>query len=485
MDLSNANFENILLRKLIISSEFFSKVSGILQPKYFQNQGNAEIFKLLKSHYLTYQQIPTLTELAASIKNIPNIELRTQIATSLKNISTLEVIQNDDFLIEETVKFVKDSMFTEALILGSDGITQKSEAKKLQAKMLIEEMTKVSVDNDLGLDFDDIEKMIDYYQNKLVGIRTQHSELNKRIGAGFLPKTLSVIMAASGIGKSLLMTDLISGHIKDGKNVLLVSMEMEDKEIMKRVHANALDLPINDLKNLDPLVIRQAYEKVKSKGIGKLYIKDFPNGSFSPLMLEALLDNYKNEKNIDFDIVYLDYLGIMKSDLLSPSVGLYSYVKSIVEETRAVAKKRNIPIISASQLGRGAINNTSADNSQVSDSIGTVQTADFILFLLQTDTMKEANLITCKCTKNRFTGRTDHWDMNVDYTHMRFMDSVVQDKGLTEQEVKTIITENDINDIKTIQKHDNQLTEDFEETEKIEDTKKSTSDFDVASFLGI
>jgi hypothetical protein len=33
-------------------------------------------------------------------------------------------------------------------------------------------------------------------------------------------------------------------------------------------------------------------------------------------------------------------------------VGLYSYVKSITEEVRAVAVKRDIPIVSASQLNR-------------------------------------------------------------------------------------------------------------------------------------
>ena len=485
-DITNASFENILLRKLVVSSDFFSKVSGIIQAKYFQNQGNVEVFKLLKSHYLTYQKIPTMVELATSIKNIPNVELRAQIANSLKNISTIDVVQNDEFLLNETVSFIKDSIFTEALILGSDGITQKSEAKKLQAKMLIEEMTKVSVDSDLGLDFDNVELMIEYYQNKLIGVTTQHAEFNKRLGHGFLPGTLSVIMAASGIGKSLLMTDLITGHIRDRKNVLLVSMEMEDKEIMKRVHANILDLPINDLKNIDPLVIRQAHERIKNSGVGKFYVKDFPNGTFSPLMLDALLDNYKNEMGIEFDIVYLDYLGIMKSDLITPAAGLYSYVKSIVEETRAIAKKRKTPIVSASQLNRGAVNNTDADNSAVSDSIGTVQTADFIVFLLQTDTMKEANLITCKCTKNRFTGRTDKWDMCIDYTHMRFSDAVVQNSGLDEREIKKIITENDINDLKIIQKHDSMMSEDFSEKQRHETQETQVNaTFDVASFLGI
>jgi len=300
------------------------------------------------------------------VKNVPNVELRKEIALELRNINNTELVENTEFMINETIDFVKNAIFTTALIIGSDAISEKDENKILKSKELMEEMSKISIDSDLGLDFDNIEAMIEYYQNKLIGILTQHLELNKRLGTGFLPGTLSIIMAASGIGKSLLMTDLISGQIKEGKNVLLVSMEMEDKEIMKRVHANALNLPINKLSSISPDVIRIAHEKFsKENTLGKFFIKDYPNGTFSPMMLDALLDNYKTEMGIEFDIIYLDYLGIMKSDLITPNAGLYSYVKSIysyvksiVEETRSIAKKRRIPIVSASQLNRCLDQNT-------------------------------------------------------------------------------------------------------------------------------
>jgi len=346
-------FEQILLKKLLCTNEFFGKVVPIIKAEYFTNQGCSKIYELLHQYYYDYKKIPSITEIAVQVKNVPNIELRKEIATELKSINTTDLVENNEFMIEETVKWVKNSIFMKALIIGSDAISDKDENKIAKSKALMEEMSKVTIDSDLGLDFDNIEEMIEYYQNKLVGILTQHEELNKRLGTGFLPGTLSIIMAASGIGKSLLMTDLISGNVKKGLNVLLVSMEMEDKEIMKRVHANVLDLPINKLTSISPDVIRTAFEKFsKEKTTGKFFIKDYPSGSFSPLMLDALLDNYKIEKGIEFDLVYLDYLGIMKSDLITPNAGLYSYIKSIVEETRSIAKKHKIPIISASQLNR-------------------------------------------------------------------------------------------------------------------------------------
>lgn len=75
------------------------------------------------------------------------------------------------------------------------------------------------------------------------------------------------------------------------------------------------------------------------------------------------------------------------------------------------------------------------DNAAISDSLGTSMTADFMLFLLQDEEMKAKCEMVCKCTKNRFTGRTDTWMMNVDYEHMRFHDMKVQNAGTDVSEI--------------------------------------------------
>ena len=370
----NENFENIVLKKLTHNGEFFGRVFPFMEPDYFRGVGNQELLKIMRTHYRDYRAIPTLTELVAQVKNVPNVEIRQEIVKSLREISGTEEVDNMDFMLNETLSWVRDAIYLQALQLGSDGLMNKNDDLKLKAQKLMEDMVKVSFSKDLGLDFDDIDAMIEYYQERNIGIRTQHKELNRRIGSGFLPGTLSVILAASGIGKSLLMSDLISGMIRDNKNILMISLEMSDKENMKRVHSNVFDLPINELTDLNKTEgelnsldrdfiskeqVLEAYNKVKISGkCGKLFIKDYPSGSFSPLMLEQLVESYKIEKGIEFSIVFVDYLGIMKSDLVTPAAGLYSYVKSIAEETRSTAKKLQLPIVSASQLNRCVEENT-------------------------------------------------------------------------------------------------------------------------------
>ena len=446
----NIEFENILLKVLTYNGSFFGKAMPILKDKYFSDIGNQELFKLTKLYYNNYKQIPSLTELVAQVKNISNAEIRKEVITSLQTISKTEEVKNTDFMLVETVSWVKDALYLEALQIGSDGLMKKDDTMKLKAQQLMDERSKISIDSDLGIDFDDIDTMIKYYSERNIGVLTQHKTLNKRLGSGLIPGTLSILLAAAGVGKSLMMSDLISGHIQDNKNVLMVSLEMSDKENMKRVHSNVFDLPINNLRDLSltPAELKKlqnedagretvtkeaiiaAYNKVKMSGTcGKLFIKDYPAGSFSPLMLEQLVESYEIEKGIKFEIVYLDYLGIMKSDLVTPSIGLYSYIKSISEELRASLKKLDLPGVSASQLNRGAMgagDASEADNSNISDSIGTAMTADFMMFLLQSDDMKKEGTMIAKITKNRFTGITDDFIMNIDYKRMRFSDAIIQ-----------------------------------------------------------
>lgn len=415
-------FERVVLNSLTTNKEYFSKAFSILKDEYFSNE-RQEVFKLLSNHYKEFKTPPNIQDVVIQIKNLQNQDRKASIVKEIQEISKTLEPNSLESLCEETLSFVKDSLYLKALEIGSEGLMLKSDELKKKAEKILEERAKISISTDLGIEFSDLD-IIDYYTLQLTGLLTQHNCLNERLGPGFLKKTLSLIAAASGVGKSLMMTDLISGFVKAGKNVLLVSLEMSSPEVMKRVHSNTLDFPMIDFlpHNFSKERFIQRIQEGKRKGFGTFYAKEFPALTFSSLQLENLLETYRNEKNIEFDIVFVDYLGIMKSDLLSPSVGLYSYIKSIAEELRAVAVRNDVAIISASQLNRSGNNTLDADNSAISDSFGTLMTADFLLFLLQTEDMKANGDIVCKITKNRFSGRTETFPMKVDYTYMRFYD---------------------------------------------------------------
>lgn len=426
------DFELSVLKNLITVPEYFTKVFGLLEPKYFDDPGTRGVFKLIKSYYNDYKEQPGLIELATKVKDTSNAEVRKELALTIKELNEHKAEFKDlDFLLNETVIFIKDALYLEALTIGAEGLEKKSDDLKQKAQAILDKRAQVHIDDSISLDFDDIDDIIKHFSTKDIGLLTGHKDLDSRLGSGLLPGTLNLVMAAQGVGKSLMMCDIATALLKQGKNVLIVSLEMSDYEMIKRIYANCLDVEVSTFLEMPESEeakekVRDAYNKTRLNGtLGKLFIKDYPAGSFSALMLEGLVERFRQEQGIKFDCIVVDYLGIMKSDLVSPSAGLYSHIKSIGEELRASAKKLGVAVLSASQLGRSAINKIDdVDNSAIADSIGTAATADFLMMILSNEEMKEKCEAIVKITKNRYTGKTDTFMMGVDYDHMRFTDLV-------------------------------------------------------------
>ena len=426
------DFELSVIKNLVSTPEYFTKVFSLLEPKYFDDPGTRGLLKLIKTYYSEYKEQPGILELATKIKDTSNAEVRKELATAIKEVNAHQAEFKDlNFLLDETVTFIKDALYLEALTIGAEGLEKKSDDLKQKAQSILDKRAQVHIDDNISLDFDDIDDIIKHFSSKDIGLLTGHKELDERLGNGLLPGTLNLVMAAQGVGKSLMMCDIATSLLKQGKNVLIVSLEMSDYEMVKRIYANCLDVDVSTFLEMPDSEearekVRDAYNKKRLDGtLGKLFIKDYPAGSFSALMLEGLVERFRQEKGIKFDCIVVDYLGIMKSDLVSPAAGLYSHIKSIGEELRATAKKLGVAVLSASQLGRSAINKTDGvDNSAIADSIGSAATADFILMILSNEEMKEKCEAAIKITKNRYTGRTDTFMMGVDYDHMRFTELV-------------------------------------------------------------
>ena len=486
------DFETIILKSLIYDPAYFGKAITILDKKYFKNLGNSNVFNLIKNYYTQYHEIPQEISIVSMVKDVPNAETRKVIVDSLKSVSKCEMNKNSTFMLDETVKFIKDFLFYKMLEIGAEGLAEKNEDKKQKARQYLDEIAKIKIDSELGLEFSNIEHMIEYYQQRNIGIKTNHKQIDSRLGSGFLPGTLNVILASQGVGKSLLMCDFVSNMLSNGKNILYLSLEMSEEEIMKRIHANVLHINVNEfsdisktdgeLQNLNRMPVTRdqilsSFDKYMMSGkVGLFSVKAYAPGSFSSLMLRDLLDKYRAEKNMKFDIIMVDYLGIMKSDLLSPSAGLYSYIKSIGEELRSVAVDFKIPIISASQLNRGSVNKTDGvDNSFISDSVGTAMTADCMMFILQDEHIKENKEILIKFTKNRYTGKTDSFMMDVDYEHMQYLDRITDFNTVSDKENGDKIVLDTMKDI----------SKQVKETIKNEKTQKSNTSDDIMDILGL
>ena len=98
---------------------------------------------------------------------------------------------------------------------------------------------------------------------------------------------MTVLLATTGGGKSLLKCHFAANHLMYGKNVLYITMEMAAEEIGRRIDANIMDITLDEVAEVPRDVFEKRMNRYKSKTTGKLVIKEFPTGSANRRSLQA------------------------------------------------------------------------------------------------------------------------------------------------------------------------------------------------------
>jgi replicative DNA helicase len=224
------------------------------------------------------------------------------------------------------------------------------------------------------------------------------------ITAGGTPtKTLNIVMAGTGVGKSLFLCHHAANCLSQGMNVLYITCEMAEERIAERIDANLLDITLDSLRELPKDVYDKRIESLKQRVSGKLIIKEYPTASANTNHFRILIDELWLKKRFKPDIIVVDYLNICASSRMKAgAVNSYTYIKAIAEELRGLAAERNVPIWSATQVNRTGFSNTDIGLEDTSESFGLPATADFMFALISTEKLDEMKQIMVKQLKNRY-----------------------------------------------------------------------------------
>ena len=333
-----------------------------------------------------------------------------------------------DFLVDETEKWCKDRAIYNAVMESIQIIDKSSSREKGEIPEILKDALSVSFDQHIGHDFieDSDERFISY--NTVEDKLPFDLEMMNKITKGGLPnKTLNVIMAGTGVGKSLFMCHCAANNLMMGKNVLYISMEMSEEKIAERIDANLMNLPIQELSNLPKEMYDKKVKSIRDKTTGKLIVKEYPTASAHTGHFRHLLQELNLKKDFLPDIIYLDYLNICASSRMkaSSSVNSYTMVKSIAEELRGLAVEFKLPIMTATQTNRQGFTSTDVGLEDTSESFGLPATADLMVALISTEELEELDQIMVKQLKNRYNDPTYYrrFIIGVDRSRMKLYDT--------------------------------------------------------------
>ena len=422
--------ETVILKNLVLNEDYSRKVVPFLQEEYFQDKAERTVFNIVSKFLLKYNNIPTKDAVLISLgddKTLADSEFKKCVAISDEMYKEGEK-SDTEWLVEHTEKFCKEKAIYNG-IMASIGIIEGKDKEQTQNAIpeIMSKALSVSFDTRVGHDFfEDVDERYEYYHRVEERVPFDLEMLNLITGGGVRKKTLNVVMAASGVGKSAFLCHHAAACLTQNLNVLYITLEMSEEEIAKRIDANLLDTDIHVLEKMPLAMYENKISNLKKTCHGKLIIKEYPTAAANVTHFRNLMEELKIKKKFKPDIIIVDYLNICSCARFKMGNGMnsYTYVKGIAEELRGLAKQFNVPLWSATQVNREGAKSSDMEMTDTSESFGLPQTTDFFIALIETEELAQNGQLMVKQLKNRGNDTTKNrkFLIGVNKSKMKFYD---------------------------------------------------------------
>ena len=440
--------EKIFFKYILQNKKYFD----IVETHYFKNNDTKFVYNIIRKYMLknVNANIPSNGQILEMVVaedidgNITKEMLRSLLSLDLNDYDEDNFIipRFNSWIIACRIKDGTANIIDESRIL--DTVTDYDTTISMVAKIksIVETMSNTSFineDEDLGSDFDDIEK---HSQDlSICKVPTGIKTLDHMVGGGLDLASLNVIMAESGAGKSLWMQNIATNCANLGYNVLYISLEMSERKVFKRIGAMRLKIPVNDYdrvstdadymaKKIEDLRNSNNGDFFEKKSPGKIYCKFWAAGTATADDFDKYIQKLYDKKGIKFQLIIIDYLTLMVPGKIAGGDTLYVKGKSLAESARALGAKHGCPVLTAVQVAKDAWGKDDITLSSVPESKAIVETADLFAVIIRTSEMQKKNIYRFKILKQRdgeFLAAQLKINLNPAYLSLE-NDSMVDDK---------------------------------------------------------
>ena len=421
--------EKVILNSISCNEDVSRKVIPFLKSEYFHDTEYKVIFENINEYIQKYNSLPSKEAILIAVDKIPHSDEESKRCQVLiDEVFSITPDDNDEWIITESENFCKEKAVYNAILESIHIIDGKSQTKSENAiPSILSDALSVGFDTHIGHDYiEDSEERYAFYHKKEDKVPFDLSMFNTITSDGTPNKTLNIILAGTGVGKSLFMCHHAAACLAQNQKVLYITCEMAEERIAERIDANLMDISMDDLRCLP----KDLYEKKLANATmgfnGKLIVKEYPTATANVNHFRHLLDELRLKKKFKPDIVFVDYLNICAAARFKngANVNSYMYVKAIAEELRGLAVEMDVPIFSATQTNRGGFANTDVGLEDTSESFGLPATADFMFALISTEELDEQKQILVKQLKNRYNDLVSNrkFVIGVDKSKMKLFD---------------------------------------------------------------
>ena len=361
------SFQSKIIAALLRDVKFIQTISDILEPTMFDSDSNKWIVKTIRDYYYEYKKQPTLEVIKYKIDEIENDILKVGVVDKLRDVWKNIEATDLEFVEEQTLDFCKNQTLKNA-ILNSVELLENKDYEGI--KSIIDEAMKAGSTRDLGHDYlVSLEDRLN--QSARTTVKTPWDVVNEVMDGGLGVGELGVIVAPAGIGKSWTLQCLGADIIRQGKVVIHYTLELNQSYVGLRYDSIFSGVTTANIK-----YYKDEVKNKLSKLNGKLIIKYFPTKSASVQTIGAHLKQIELS-GIKPDVVLVDYADILK--LTGNFREKRHAIGNAYEDLRGLAGELEIPIWTASQANRSALEEDVIGADKVAEDYSKIMTADYVM----------------------------------------------------------------------------------------------------------
>lgn len=388
-----ATFQSKCISSLVSDRVFLERIADILSPEHFETDAHKWIIELVVNYFPKYRDVPSMEVFKVEIQKIPDAVLQAAVFEQVKS-AYKHVPANDlAYVKEQFLEFCKNQKLKNA-IYEAGNLLKLGDYEGIWN--LINTAARAGAERNLGHDY-----MADFDARMSEAaretIKTGWDLIDGHLDGGLGKGELGFIVAPAGSGKSWFLARMGAEAMKQGKNVMHFTMELNEKYVGRRYDACFSGIAFQDVRKF-PDHIKTALKDVT----GKLFIKYFPMNTASALTLKAHLERVQLLTGVKIDLVVVDYADLLRPFTIHKNSNSYEQGGDTYGELRSMAGEIQVPVWSASQANRSAHEEDIVGALNVADSYKKIMIGDFIMSLSRKTEDKLASTGRVSILKSRF-----------------------------------------------------------------------------------
>jgi replicative DNA helicase len=406
-------FQVKVLSSLLTDLKFLQTSSDILSGEIFDSDSNKWLVNETIDYFLKHKTIPTLDVLKIKINEIEDKVLQVAIIDTLREVWKNVESTDLDFVKEKCLDFCRNQVLKNA-ILESVNLLENQDYDGI--KSLIDKSMSVGMERDIGHEY--ITSLEERLSDSVrMVVPTGWDIIDEVMDGGLGAGELGVIVAPAGIGKTWMLQSIGASGMQRGLTVVHYSLELNQTYVGLRYDTVFTGITTSNIK-----FYKEDVQKKIDQLKGNLYVKYYPTRSATVQTLNAHLKQLEMQ-SIKPDMVIVDYADIVKP------IGTFREKRHSIgdnyERLRELAGEFEIPVWTASQANRSALEEDVIDASKVSEDYSKVMTSDFVMSISRKVEDKISNTARCHVIKNRFgvDGMTYPMMMNTNIGKMEIYES--------------------------------------------------------------